>query len=148
MPRACPHCGAPYFTYSQVFANSILLSGSRRPLECFRCNSLSYVPLVGRNTRWGLAILGLGFVSSYPSAASSQILASLPKFIVAAIRLEIWAIAIIAASCVYAFANPLEKLEARVSQRWNLWIFPLRTLFLLALLLYGYFLFRQLPHGP
>jgi hypothetical protein len=122
------------------------LGGSRTPLQCVRCNGLSYVTLTGRHARWSLAILGLGFVASYPSAASSNLFARMPLFVLAAIRLEIWATAILVAFAIFAFASPLKKLETPVPPRWNLWMLPFRTLFVVSIGAYGYFLLRQLQH--
>jgi hypothetical protein len=52
------------------------------------------------------------------------------------------------AALVYAFALPLQKLdpEAPPPRRWNLWIFPFRTVFVFLLCLYLWFLAQEVLH--
>ena len=145
MRTICPHCRARNFTLGAVLSRSMLLWGDRAPLRCANCGGLSYIALNGANAFWGLGILIVGFITSYPSAISEKLLAGLSPW-VAIIRLEIWAIAVLTAYVVFTFASPLRKLEgdSQSARPYKPWISAVRFIFLATIALYGYFLYQGL----
>ena len=147
MKPICPHCGARNFTAGALLSRGMMLWGNRAPLLCANCGGLSYIPLNGPNAFWGLGILVVGFIISYPSAISEKLFAGL-SISVAIMRLEIWAIAVLTAYVVFTFAGPLRRVEGNLQSRrpFNPWISAVRYLFLAMIALHGYFLYQGLNH--
>jgi len=147
MKPICPHCGARNFTVGALLSRAMMLWGGRAPLLCANCGVLSYIPLNGPNAFWGLGILVVGFIISYPSAISQKLLAGLSAS-AGIIRLEIWAIAVLTAYVVFAFAGPLRRVEGNLQSRrpFNPSMSALRYLFFAMIALHGYFLYQGLNH--
>ena len=145
MKPICPHCGARNFTVGALLSSAMMLWEDRAPLLCVNCGGLSYIPLNGPNAFWGLAILVVGFIISYPSAISQKLLAGLSAS-AGIMRLEIWAIAVLTAYVVFAFAGPLRRVEGNLQSRrpFNPSMSALRYLFLAMIALHGYFLYQGL----
>ena len=93
----------------------------------------------GRNANWALVILVAGFVASFPPI-SKLYLYGLVEPWPAIVRLQIWSITIWAAFLTFAFASPLHKLERDVALRLR----PARTVFIMLLAFYLYYLYRGL----
>jgi hypothetical protein len=128
----------------------MLLRGAGTPVACPACHQRSFVPLNGPNAYWALGILVLGALASFPPSVVFP--ARAPSFLGAAVRLEIWSIALLVAAYLFAFSRPLQRADAGLPRARTLlarlWAFPSRTLFILLLGAYLYFLYRQLPHVP
>jgi hypothetical protein len=154
MPIVCPNCGLRSIARAKVFLHAAVLREAWAPITCVKCHERSFVSLSRPKVYWAVGVLVFGFLASYPAAYSSGLFARLPPFVLAAIRLEIWAMAILVATAVVAFGSPLQKLDEqalatrRATLRSRVWVSPLRTLFIASLGVYLYVLFRQIPHVP
>ena len=149
MASACPHCGAPYFSFGERFTNGMSLGGSHIALKCSRCGGASYVDLYGRNARWALTILVLGFVASWPLSPMDRVISLAPPW-PGLIRLEIWALTILVACFVFVFVGGLraKEVDEPLSGWWKFWLYGGRTAFLGLLCLYGYFLYTTIRFEP
>jgi hypothetical protein len=105
---------------------------------------LSCVALEGTNAFLALAILLLGFLITYPSALTENLLSEISKSTLSMLRLAIWAIAVIAAFAVFVFAGPLKKIESNniVSGQRYFWFALVRYALPVFLLLHFYVLYR------
>jgi hypothetical protein len=142
MNVACPHCRGRYLPLGEVWFNGASLMGARSPLRCPGCGGLSHARFIGRNAAIAVALLLVGVVLSYPSAISNALLARVPQYEAAAIRVDIWALAFLAASSTFGFAAPLHKMEGADSVPPHRLLAALGAVaFFGSLFLYGYFLF-------
>ena len=108
----------------------------------------------GPNIYWASAVLILGLIASYPSSISTHLFSGLPPFLLAAARVEIWAVCILVAAGLIAFGRPLLKFDAnalaeRRTTLWSrIWAFPLRTLVFVACGAYLYYLVLGTQNVP
>ena len=142
MAIPCPHCGGPYFSCGQVFANGARVSSAAAPLKCASCGGLSFVPLNGSNAAWALVVLAVGIVASYPSAISDSYVSLSSSEYKHVLRADVWALAVMAAYVTFAFAGRLRKFEGREARSSRRWTSFATLVGLGAVLFYGYFLFR------
>lgn len=128
------------------------LRGHWAPLSCEKCTERSFVGMNGPNIYWAAAVLILGLIASYPSSVSTHLVSSLSPFVLAVVRLEIWAVSMLVAAGLVAFRSPLRKLDAsvladrRVTMWTKIWAFPLRTLVFVACGAYLYYLYLGMQH--
>jgi hypothetical protein len=131
----------PCFSAGEVFTNAARIDTAASPLRCSGCRGLSSVALYGRNVTWAIVLLAVGVITSYPSTISNGYFDGVSPDHMGYVRVDIWAIAVLASYLAFAFLSPLRRMagdERAMPRRWkSLAVFVL----LGAVLLYGYVLF-------
>lgn len=150
MAVACPHCGANYIPFRDLWMHVSRLAGSSAPIACPGCERFSYVDVTGRSGKIGMGFLVCALLASFPSPLSDAILSGVEPSWLAIVRVEIWAFATLIAFSLLIFSRPLARSNAPPGAAPQLrgWAKLIRLFFMTALFGWGFILWLGLTDAP